>query len=272
MAMSPEDVRNQTFSVRKRGYDRGEVHRFLDGVAEELHAFSEAAVGAAAQVAAQPVAAEAKLDDLVIEAEPVSAEPAITTAPTTSVDEFDRVGSEISLMLRQAQESALKIRNDAEVEARTLVDQVRLDLEADRSAHEQAAADLIGRTEERASEIRSEADTYGEETRGSADDYAARVREDSDRARSEADEAVAAAQTQAETIVGDARTAATDEAEHILSDARSTLTNFVHAERASRENLENARSLIDSALSQISVTDIEVGEPTDGVSNADTDD
>jgi len=42
MALSPDEVRNKTFSIVKKGYERGEVHRFLDDVARQLSDFTTA--------------------------------------------------------------------------------------------------------------------------------------------------------------------------------------------------------------------------------------
>lgn len=321
--MSPEEIRNKTFSIVRKGYERGEVHRFLDTIANEIQSFSSSSsatdaliVGDAIEPApvdtisiSPPVEEpdDAELPDLglldvidepsstiaasepepepIPEPEPVSAftEPAAAvpaaSAGLTDYDGFDRVGNEISLMLRQAQESAVKIRTDAEVEARALVDQVRLDIEADRLAHERAASDLIARTEERASQMRTEAERYADDTRRSADDYSLEQRNAADRASAEAqasaeadrklaadklesatreaDATIAAAREEATNIVDGAERQALETSDRMLAEARSTLTNFVGAEQATRDNLTEARSAIDAALSQLRLTDID---------------
>ena len=288
MAMSPDDLRNKTFSIVKKGYERGEVHRFLGSVADELQAFNAAAASDDEIVVADIVeetAPDEAIDELEAEAtdaedaesdSPAAVEPATFTT-SGSLDDFDRMGNEISLMLRQAQESAFKIRSDAEVEARTLVDQVRLDIESDRLAHEQAAAELITRTEERAATLRTEAEEYAEQTRADADSYAAEQREAADRAReeavaeaeadrtsaeaarknaeTEAEKTLADAQSSADEILRSAESDASARAEEIVGEAEATLATMTDAQRDSRTNLEQAREIIDSALEQLANQD-----------------
>ena len=43
MSTSPDDLRNKTFSIVKKGYERGEVHRFLGTLADELVQFDRIA-------------------------------------------------------------------------------------------------------------------------------------------------------------------------------------------------------------------------------------
>ncbi len=297
MAMSPDDLRNKTFSIVKKGYERGEVHRFLGDVADELQAFTAAArsdeeitiadvveenepdIAEAPEVESEPDVELA--DDDPTWADDEASEPRDDThtpistpsAATGSLDDFDRMGNEISLMLRQAQESAYKIRSDAEVEARTLVDQVRLDIESDRLAHEQAAAELITRTEERAAQVRSEAEQYASDIRSSADDYSAEQRAKIDRlheealAAAEADRTEAAAtlananeesertvkdaQAAAEKVAAKAEADAQARSEEMLVEAQATLANLTDAERESRQNLEQAREVIEAALNEL---------------------
>lgn len=269
MAIQPDELRNKTFPIVKRGYDKPEVHRYLQSIAEDLDAFNEEM---------------AKRDEIVV-AEVVDdrrgAGSAVTQFEAASVpsqyDDFDRVGSEISLMLRHAQESAAKIRTDAETDARTLVDQVRIDIEADRVAHEQAAAELISRTEQRALELRSEAEQYSTQARSDADSFAKQTREDAEFARGEltanaeaekaqaettlreaeeqAQATIDEANRQAEEIVANADAHAQAKADELLDQARETMRNMIGAEESSRENLELARTNIDNALEQIRITE-----------------
>lgn len=287
MAMSPDDLRNKTFTIVKKGYERGEVHRFLGTIADELSSFNttaqsndeivfanvvdeqEPGVVFFDSVPEEPSWQDDEADDVAPSIEP---EPAMTPT-TSSIDDFDRMGNEISLMLRQAQESAIKIRGDAEVEARTLVDQVRLDIESDRLAHEQAAAELISRTEERAAKLRDDAEAYARQVRESADSYADEQRSEADRIHEEAsaaaeadrksaEDVLASANTSAEATLANARESADAvleaaqrdaeaRAETIVAEANATLATLVDAERDSRHNLEEARSIIDSALAEL---------------------
>ena len=175
MSTSPDDLRNKTFNIVKKGYERGEVHRFLGNLADELVEFDRGVATDEEIIEADVI----EIEEIEPEAEAPESQNTSPRPPiTVSSDDFDRVGNEISLMLRQAQESSLKIRNDAEVEARTLVDQVRLDIESDRLAHEQAAAELITRTEDRATTMRTEAEGYASQIRESADSYSDERREE----------------------------------------------------------------------------------------------
>ena len=305
MSTSPDDLRNKTFSIVKRGYERGEVHRFLGNLADELVEFDRIVATGEEIVEADVIEVEETEPEQVVEPEvpvdadggevddqakatvatessPVAEDPEsrdTSPRPTTSVSsgDFDRVGNEISLMLRQAQESSLKIRNDAEVEARTLVDQVRLDIESDRLAHEQAAAELITRTEGRAATMRTEAEGYASQLRESADSYSDERREEVEQihadslaaakhdralaadvlyaAKGEADATISEAKRRAEDIISKAEKDAQEKSDLMLAEARTTLTNLVDAEKSSRTNLEDARGAIENALAQLKLSD-----------------
>ena len=296
MAMSPDDLRNKTFSIVKKGYERGEVHRFLGSVADELQEYNRANFSDSEIVVADVIdeqepetasfagTSDDDQPDLFAETIEEDAELGDVSTPTStapssssSADDFDRVGNEISLMLRQAQESSIKIRSDAEIEARTLVDQVRLDIETDRLAHEQAAAELIARTEERASAMRTEAEEYAEQVRTTADEYAASRRSEADQVRDEAESAaeadrtaaaatlanaeddaaasIAEATRRAEEVVANAEADASARSEELLAEAQATLASLTDTERDSRQNLERARESIDAALGKFESSD-----------------
>ncbi len=284
MAVEPQEVRNKTFPIIRKGYDQAAVHRYLDVVATEIEKFNQWSSNQDEIIVADVVdddVAEAEIvtTPAAIDGPKIEEQPMTAAVPSSGADDFDRVGNEISLMLRQAQESSIKIRNDAEVEARTLVDQVRLDIEADRLAHEQAAGELIARTEERANEVREEAETYSSKTRTSADEYATERRETADReaeeaaaataadrklaadklaaATSEAEVTIADAKKQADEIIAKAESEAQSRSDQLLSEARETFDNLIEAERSSRKNLEEARSNIQTALDQLRLTEID---------------
>lgn len=283
MAITPDEIRNKTFSIHRRGYDQQEVSRYLAAIADELSAFNASVATGDDIIVAEVVPSDGQADTTSVVAEevaPVASESAtsVESFGLTSTDEFDRVGTEISIMLRQAQESAQKIRSDAELEARGLVDQIRVDIEADRLAHEQAAGELITRTEERAEEIRTEAEDYSNQTRSSADTYAVDVRERAEGERTELTAAIeadrkltadklAAASEDAEATLADAKREA-DEIRHraeadaktqsdeILETARRTLTELLEAEKSSKQNLEEARSNIENALNHLKLSSV----------------
>lgn len=282
MAINPDQVRNKTFQIVRRGYDQPDVHRYLAAIADELEAFNQSAQAEDEIVVADVVDEAAMPPPPKADAAPAQGDVEETqTASFTSgsADDFDRVGNEISIMLRQAQESSIKIRNDAEVEARTLVDQVRLDIEADRLAHEEAAGELITRTEVRAGEVRDEAEEYATLTRSNADEYATERKSKADREASEMDAAAEAdrklaadklaaasneaaatideAKKRAEEIVANAEADAQARSDQMLGEARATMTKLIDAEKSSRDNLEEARKNIQTALEQLRLTDIE---------------
>ena len=310
--MSPLEVRNKTFSIVRKGYERSEVNRFLDDVANQLQSFAETAEAANRRAAdaasskkastatdvtlAEPSPEPEPTPEPTPEPEPPAAEPAPTSEPATSfalsgADDFDRVGNEISLMLRQAQESALKIRTDAEIEARTLVDQVRLDIESDRAAHEQAASELISRTDERASALRADAENYAAETRRAADEFAAAKREDVDSyqrdaevaadadrklaaeklesAKREAEATLLNAGSEAETTRSKAEEEARVIRDQMINEAQNTLGGLADAERDSRANLVAARTSIDAALAHIQLSEVTVPESLEGIAEED---
>lgn len=281
MALTAHEIRNQTFSIAKKGFERGEVHRFLGHVANEIEQALHSTTNDAVVVEeSDPPLIAAVIEPSPAEIElgaPVEQAP-VAVAPS-GFDEFDRVGSEITIMLRQAQESAAKIRNEAEVEAQALLEQVTNDIETDRAAHEKAAKELISRTEERAAALRADAEAYSNETKRAADEYAATQRADADRARADANAAVEAdrslaaerleganreaeatvsnANERASEIVTTAEAQAQSTTDDMLREARETLSTFAGTEESSRANLEQLRSSIDHALNQLRVTDID---------------
>lgn len=222
------------------------------------------------------------------------------------MDDFDRVGTEISIMLRHAQESASKIRGDAEVEAQALVEQVRADLEADRIAHDQAAAELVARTEETANTLRVDAETFATETRAEAEQHAAtrkqeveaelvqvvsdthadrqRAADELEGASAKAEQTVADANKQAQAIIAQANADAATRSkemiaqaqadarasgEAVIGQAREALQQLVAIETRSREELEKTRESIKTVLDQMTITQIESqGLPKNGKASA----
>ncbi len=279
MAISSNELRKKTFSVVPKGYDRPEVNRYLADLADQLEQFNaQHSSGPQADEASQARATEpettavetAQIDD------DRSAEPTMS-APTNANadDDFDRVGAEISVMLRQAHESASKIREDAEVEARSLIDQVRLDIEADRVAHESAAAELISRTEERATAIRTSAEDYGRETRSMADHYAETRHNDVEaELAASISEAEATRQLTAEHLTAANREASAmvEEATHrsrtiiaeaeafsgkIQRDGQAKLQAMLEAEARTREDLLTLQRSISTILDHDTIADLD---------------
>ena len=294
MAISPDELRKKTFAVVPKGYDRPEVNRYLSEIAKELQQFNAGAAGEAT-AEAMPIGAAQSNEPAADDGRPAEATP--REATITSADEFDRVGAEISMMLRQAQDSAVKIRQDAEAEARELIDQVRIDIEADRVAHESAAGELISRTEERATAIRISAEEYGRDTRARADEYAQtrHTTVDAELVEAEAQaqatrqhtaDYLTAANTEATSLVGQATMQSQQmienakmqsqqiiedatmqsqqilgqtqaESERLVSEANASLQSLLEAEARTREDLAQTRLIINSALDQSSIADLD---------------
>lgn len=247
MAITPEELQTKTFEVVAEGYDRPAVNQYLAELAQQLYQSNTAGVAGA----------------------------------EISADEFDRVGTEITVMLRHAKESASKIREDAEVESQALLEKVRGDIEADRAAHEQAAAELISRTEERAAGIRTDAEQYSQETRETVDRYAEERQKEADdvlaQAAAEAEESkqnsadgLATAKAEAEAkvdeavnlsgeIIAAAEADAKDRSEEILGQARTTLDQLIETETQTRQNLNHSHEAISTALDLPEIADLSSG-------------
>lgn len=280
MAISAAELRSKTFEVAPKGYDRPEVHRYLNALANELQQLHNI----------EQSEGVAETDVVAPSTGPAEATPQPLTG---SADDFDRVGNEISLMLRQAQESAMKIRSDAELEARTLVDQVRLDIESDRVAHEQAAGELIRRTDERALGIRLAAEDYARDTRKSVEEYqqarkgaideeVAEVESEAAATRKLTADHLAAANLEAQTTVADANDRAREiiknaeadalaRGEEILDRARRQLERLIAQEEQARVALEETRRSIQEVLAQPQlptlVDDLDVEGPSESHGN-----
>lgn len=123
-----------------------------------------------------------------------------------------------------------------------LVDQYRAEIESERSAHEEAATELIARTEEHAAHIRAEAEAYAADTRRSANEYAVEQRAEIAQlpnAQIAADELLAKAEAEAKT-----------RRDEILSEAEARLSSLVDAQLNARTNLTKVVNGIDLALDQ----------------------
>jgi DivIVA domain-containing protein len=125
--LTPEEIQSREFLVSLRGYDRDEVHAFLDEVAEAF-----------AQLRAQAGVAPAPAPAAAPEPAPRAPEP---VAPEPAVSPFAAIGAETQRILEAAQEAGEEIRKRAQAEA----DTARRDAlaEADKAVtalREQAAA------------------------------------------------------------------------------------------------------------------------------------
>jgi DivIVA domain-containing protein len=162
-----EKIRNATFTLTRRGYDRREVDSYLSKLADWLEG------GGADQVHADTVKHELEL-----------------------------IGRKTSKILTAAQEAAASMRADAKHEAREIVENARISIESTRQAaddyskraHDEAAgiadkareeaeghsARIRQEAEAHSSRVRQEAEAYATKIRDEADGYAKRVREEAD--------------------------------------------------------------------------------------------
>jgi len=180
-----EKIRNATFTLTRRGYDRREVDSYLSKLADWLEG------GGADQVHAD-----------------------------TIKHELDLIGRKTSKILTSAQEAAESLRSEAKHEAREIVEDARLSIESNRRSAEdyaekarEEADGIAGRAHEEAqtiaARVRAEAENETARQRKDADAYATKVRDEADgyakRVRSEADshatEAVGSAEQKAIRMV-----------------------------------------------------------------------
>ena len=162
-------------------------------------------------------------------------------------DGFQQAASEITSLMRQAHESALRLRAQAENEVRAAVDatetelnerrRVQLEhLELQRNQAEQQIADVRAVADQYAAETKSRADRYINETRAEADAYA-------DRIRSQADTDAKALTAEAESYAR----ATTDNADDY--DRRTRSDADAYAARNRSESEIAAKRIIDEAES-----------------------
>lgn len=107
--LTPEEIQSREFLVSLRGYDRDEVHAFLDEVAE---AFSQLLAEGGAPGTAAPV------EDVPKKAVPEpEAEPAVAEDPVIAESPFAAIGAETQRILEAAQSVGDEIRQRAQTEA-----------------------------------------------------------------------------------------------------------------------------------------------------------
>jgi DivIVA domain-containing protein len=176
-----EKIRNATFTLTRRGYDRREVDSYLSKLADWLEG------GGADQVHAD-----------------------------TIKHELDMIGRKTSKILTSAQEAAEDMKAEARHEARDIVEDARLSIESSRRAAEDYAekareeADGIaeqarGEAEKQAARIRAEVETTTARERKDADAYASKVRAEAEEyahgVRADADAHVSSAEQKAIRMV-----------------------------------------------------------------------
>ena len=164
---SIERIRTATFSVARRGYDKREVDRFLERVAEWLESGGD--------------------DD---------------SRRQLVRNELERIGEETGKILVDAHDVGEGVRQRAEAEAAQILDEARVEADEAREAGDRYASGQRAEADAYSERTHIEADEYANETRGEADAYAAKTRNDANAdaatTREDADEYAAATRQQAD--------------------------------------------------------------------------
>ena len=168
--MDPEVVdrfRNARFNLVKRGYDRGEVDRFLNQWADWMESLEE----------------DPSTADLVKE-------------------ELERIGERTSGVLTAAGEAAAKLTEDAEEKASDVREEAKVAANITRMEADRYADEVRGEADDYAQRTRGQADAYATERRTEADEVAEQARAD---AEMSAGERMHAAKAEAESLVEEGR-------------------------------------------------------------------
>lgn len=200
---SIDRIRSATFPVGRRGYEKRDVDRFLNKLADWLE------TGGGDQTRAEVLRRD-----------------------------LERVGQQTGKILTDAHEVAEQLRAEAEAEARRIGDEAAAKADQTRAAADQhsaearAAADSYTRkthagATEHAERARTEADAYSATTRKGADSYARKVREEVDaaavdirrRADNDAEQTIAKATAEAQRIIEEASRRRAD-MESVISDLK----------------------------------------------------
>lgn len=140
MPFSPEEIEKKDFLLTLRGYDKEEVRAFLEAVASDYEALSEAA-----------------RKDVPEEA-------------------YEEIGREIGSVMQAAKESAIQMKRQAEADATEF--RVRAEKEATRirDAATNASKRLHDEADGYSTEVRAKAEGYATELHAKADRYSTEVR------------------------------------------------------------------------------------------------
>jgi DivIVA domain-containing protein len=208
---SIERIREAQFSSAVRGYDRGEVDRFLAELADWLQTGGgEDAAG--------------------IEAVRL---------------ELERVGEQTANILTEAHAAAQAIRDDASAQVRQQLVDANLTAESLRNEANEYAADTRDEADSYARKVRSEADTYGERARTELE---GEIGEDRAAAQKEIERLVGDAnrrKAEIEKLIGDLeqrRDAVIAELERLASGIAGTATEHRPQAQAAKEKVAEAKA------------------------------
>jgi DivIVA domain-containing protein len=232
-----ERIRNATFTLTRRGYDRREVDSYLAKLSDWLEG------GGADQVHGD-----------------------------TIQHELERIGRRTAKILTSAEEAAQALQADAKHEARQITEDARARVESTRtSADEYArkvrdeAQGIVDKAREEAEEqsrkLRSEVETDTARGRKEAEEHAKRVRSEADnyaaKVRSEADEKVKEAEAKAIRMVEEGA-ARRRQMEKVIADLQARREAVV-------KGLEKLSTQLAGAASQgMNVGGSEAGSPAAG--------
>ncbi len=179
-----ERIRNATFKVARRGYDKSEVDSFLAKLADSLKGGSvdparsdtikQELERIGRQTAKVLTAAEEAAQSLRADAEQKARK--ITQDAQGSVESIKTSADEHAKKVRQeAQAFATKTRADAEAHSTKIRGEAEAHSTKLRSEAETFSARMRKEAEEQATKVRDEADGYAKRVRGEADVHAAKT-------------------------------------------------------------------------------------------------
>ena len=183
-------IRSASFPLARKGYEKRDVDRFLDELADWLETGGE----------------DAARSDLVRR-------------------ELERIGEQTTAILTEAHDAAETMRTGAERQVRQQLADANIKADSLRSSAEEYAEEVREEADSYARRVRAEADAEGERarieaesalesSRGEAEDFATRIRSE---AEEKAREMVAEAERRARQLVDEAQRRRTD-LESVISD------------------------------------------------------
>lgn len=184
---SIDRIRSTTFTLARRGYEKREVERFLNQIADWLETGGD----------------DQARSDIVKR-------------------ELERVGQRTASILASAEDSAEQLRAEADEQATQTIERARSDAARTRKAADEYSEKTRKGADEYSEKARKAADEYGAKTRKDADEYSSRTRKAADvyadqtrtaaeadgrQKRAEADqkarETIAAGEAKAQRIIDD---------------------------------------------------------------------
>lgn len=142
---SIDRIRSATFTIGRRGYEKREVERFLNQIADWLETGGD----------------DQARSDIVKR-------------------ELERVGQRTASILASAEDSAEQLRTEADGQATEMVERARADAARTRKAADEYSAKTRKGADEYSEKTRKAADEYGAKTRKDADEYSSRTRKAAD--------------------------------------------------------------------------------------------